>query len=118
VHGKKMTVAHQYDWGSPFVYDWGDMIEAWSSHYPGGWFFPANIELDAADPTGTYPTVSWFVGPVINVSNWYGAPYSFHEGGIQVGMGDGSVRFISESSSLDTISAATSCNGGEVLGEF
>jgi hypothetical protein len=33
-------------------------------------------------------------------------------------MGDGSVRFISESSSLDTISAATSCNGGEVLGEF
>src|SRR5690606_5732431 len=118
VHGKRMSVAHTYDWGAPFVYNWGDLIEAWSSHYPGGWFFPVNIELDSANPTGVYPTVSWSVGPVINVSNWYAAPYSFHHGGVQVCMGDGSVRFISESTSLDAISAATSCNGGEVLGEF
>ncbi len=118
VHGRQISAPHVYDWGAPFVYDWGDMIEAWSSHYPGGWFFPCHLELDPNNPSGTYPTVTWYLGPILNVSNWYGAPYSFHPSGVQIGMGDASVRFLSESTSLEVLSAITSCDGHEVLGDW
>jgi prepilin-type N-terminal cleavage/methylation domain-containing protein len=116
VDNMRMAVEWDYYTGSPA---WGDELEAWTGHYPGGWFFPAHLVPDAADPTGVYPTASWFVGSrVINVSNWYAAPYSFHEGGVQLWMGDGSVRFLSENASLEVLSALSSCNGGEVTGEF
>lgn len=43
---------------------------------------------------------------------------SFHSGGINVCLGDGSVRFISESISLSTWRALGSMNGGEVVSGF
>ncbi|APZ94412.1 putative major pilin subunit [Fuerstiella marisgermanici] len=43
---------------------------------------------------------------------------SFHTGGIQVGMGDGSVRFISENLDFGTLQRLCSMNDGEVVGEF
>ena len=95
---------------------WGAQVEAWTSPQSAGWFYPANIVLD---PAGGSPSITWFAGSeVINVSNFYAAPYSFHTGGIQLGMGDGSVRFVSEHMNLNTLSALTSINGGEVVGEF
>lgn len=116
VHKTKMAVEWDYYSGSPA---WGEESEAWSSHFSAGWFFPAQIVPDPSDPSGTFPSVSWFVGSnVINNSNWYGSPYSFHTGGTQIGMGDGSVRFLSENASLEVLSALSSCNGGEVVGEF
>lgn len=63
------------------------------------------------------PDIVWFVGSsVINVSNWYGSPYSFHPGGINAGMGDGSVRFIKKQVSVEMLYALTSRDGGEVVG--
>ncbi|MEM7558139.1 MAG: DUF1559 domain-containing protein [Planctomycetota bacterium] len=117
VHNVRMGVEWDYYSGSPA---WGGPIEAWSSSYAAGWFFPALITLDANDPSGTYPSVSWFVGSkVINNSNWYAAPYAFHTGGMQLGLGDGSVQFLSENVSLEVLSAMSSCDGGEVFqGEF
>lgn len=110
----KMAVEWDYYTGSP---SWGEATEAWSSHYGAGWFFPAHIVLDANDPTGAFPSVSWFVGSkVVNSSNWYAAPYSFHTGGVQLGLGDGSVHFLSENTSLEVLSALSSCDGGEVTG--
>jgi prepilin-type processing-associated H-X9-DG protein len=45
-----------------------------------------------------------------------GTPQSPHAGGINVGMGDGSARFVSANLSWQTWRAATTPNGGEILG--
>ncbi|QDV33023.1 DUF1559 family PulG-like putative transporter [Tautonia plasticadhaerens] len=95
---------------------WGTITEAWAGRSNGGWFFPVFISLDQA---GGPPNVVWFVGSsVINVSNWYGAAYSFHPGGMSMGMGDGSVRFVRQQVSLEVIGALSSRDGGEIPGEF
>jgi prepilin-type N-terminal cleavage/methylation domain len=47
-----------------------------------------------------------------------GAPYSFHTGGAHFGLGDGSVRFISENINFATFIALATPAGGEVVGEF
>ncbi|MHB8902347.1 MAG: DUF1559 family PulG-like putative transporter, partial [Thermoguttaceae bacterium] len=94
-------------------------MRAWSGHYPGGWFYPADFQLDLNDPVGTCPTINWFVGSqVLNVTNGFNAPYSFHPGGIQLGLGDGSVRFVSETTSVEVLSALSSCDGAEIVGDF
>ena len=47
---------------------------------------------------------------------WY--PNSFHTGGVQVGLADGSVRFISNSIFVPTLQALASINGMESPSEF
>lgn len=116
VHEDRMAVEWDYYSGSPA---WGEATEAWTGTQSAGWFFPVNLIQDSSDPTGVFPTPNWFVGSaVINVSNWYGAPYAFHPGGTQFGMADGSVHFLPESTSVEVLSSLSSCDGGEVLGEF
>lgn len=44
--------------------------------------------------------------------------YAFHTGGANVLMADGSVRFLSENMSLQTLAAICTRDGGEVVGEF
>ncbi len=44
--------------------------------------------------------------------------FSFHTGGAQVLMADGSVRFVSENISAVTLGAALTRNAGDVVGEF
>lgn len=43
---------------------------------------------------------------------------SYHVGGAQFALGDGSVRFLSENIDLNLLRALGSVNGGEVIGEF
>jgi prepilin-type N-terminal cleavage/methylation domain-containing protein len=43
---------------------------------------------------------------------------SFHTGGIQVGLGDGSIRFISENIDFGTLQKLCSMNDGDTVGEF
>lgn len=47
---------------------------------------------------------------------WY--PNSFHVGGVQIVLADGSVRFISNSIHLPTLKALATIKGNEVIGEF
>ena len=54
----------------------------------------------------------------INASNRWANPYSFHTGGVQVAMADGSVRFLSETMNNLTFIALCTDSGGEVVGEF
>lgn len=116
VHNKKMSM----DWDACIGGStWIDDMTAWSGHYSAGWFYPADFQLDSNDPTGSCPTINWYVGShVLNVTNGFVAPYSFHAGGIQLGLGDGSVRFVSETTSIEVLSALSSCDGGEVVGDF
>jgi prepilin-type N-terminal cleavage/methylation domain-containing protein/prepilin-type processing-associated H-X9-DG protein len=53
----------------------------------------------------------------INCGNLY-SPYSFHPGGVNVGLADGSVRFIKETLNQSTFAALVSYNGGEVVGDY
>ncbi len=95
---------------------WGTDVEPWAGFASGGWMFPVVVVLDRS---GGPPNVVWFAGSsVLNVSNWYGAPYAFHPGGIHAGMGDGSVRFVKEQTSVEVLSKLTSRDGGEIIGEF
>ncbi|REJ96678.1 MAG: DUF1559 domain-containing protein, partial [Planctomycetota bacterium] len=53
--------------------------------------------------------------PYINGPDGIGGP---HEGGIQVGMCDGSVRFVSENIDPSVMEALVTINGGEVVSDF
>ncbi|QEH32341.1 Type II secretion system protein G precursor [Aquisphaera giovannonii] len=100
-------------YGSP---KWGWDIEAMAGEDNGGWFFPVAVTLKPGNAT---PDIAWSAGSsIVNVSNWYGAPYSFHPGGVNVGMGDGSVRFVKESAPVSVLSALSSRDGGEIVSEF
>ncbi len=52
-----------------------------------------------------------------NGFGWF-APRSQHPGGVQLGLADGSVRFVAETINLTTWRALGTKGGGEVLGEF
>jgi prepilin-type N-terminal cleavage/methylation domain-containing protein/prepilin-type processing-associated H-X9-DG protein len=45
-------------------------------------------------------------------------PYSFHTGGVNVVLGDGSVRFVRETVSLATFAALCTRSAGEVVGDY
>jgi prepilin-type processing-associated H-X9-DG protein len=70
--------------------------------------------VDGSNPA----TVS--AGPcLINCSNYIGRGfYSFHTGGINVVMADGSVRFLSETTSTKMIAFAMTYSGGEIQTDF
>ena len=54
----------------------------------------------------------------INASNEWGFNfYSFHDGGSVFAFGDGSVRFLSESTTLANLAALCTRDGGEVIGD-
>ncbi|MCP4782298.1 MAG: DUF1559 domain-containing protein [Fuerstiella sp.] len=59
-------------------------------------------------------------GPcAINCSNYRGAGmYSWHTGGAQVLLCDGSSRFVSENVAQSVLASLITCAKGEVVGEF
>ncbi|QDT14085.1 DUF1559 domain-containing protein [Alienimonas californiensis] len=93
----------------PWTY--GRAKDPWVSHANAGWWFTQAIVWN--EP-GDFD-ILWSTGDrVVNVANWFGAPYSFHSGGVNLLMADGSVQFMSESVSYDAVSARSSINGREV----
>lgn len=54
---------------------------------------------------------------VVHFTGFFG-PRSFHTGGANVGMVDGSIQFISDGIDASLCRALHSCDGGEVIGEF
>ena len=53
----------------------------------------------------------------INCSNVQ-SPFSFHPGGVNLALADGSVRFLKESVNIATFAALVSYNGGEIVGDY
>jgi prepilin-type processing-associated H-X9-DG protein len=123
--------------GRPFIYQNGKLVSTGASPPTpytngGGWCRPAS-DIDFL-PTNT-STFSWSAsatgaaavgltngfayGPSSPDSNFgtegSGAPYSFHTGGINVLLGDGSVRFISNSIDVMTFAYLVTMANGEVI---
>jgi prepilin-type N-terminal cleavage/methylation domain-containing protein len=95
----------------------------------GGWCRPASDLLYAGqkpDGSGVFGTTPMNATNGYVVSATYpdptfgtqstGQPYSFHIGGVHAAMGDGSVKFISESINFSTFVAAFTRGNGEVVG--
>lgn len=80
----------------------------WASHNKG---FVINGAASDGNTTGSVGVCG------INCSN-DNEIYSFHTGGVLTLMGDGSVRFLSDSMSFYTLIALVSRNGSEVVGDF
>ncbi len=92
--------------------------------YGAGWANPYNGEnwLSGSQLDGNSPDVPpGDQGPcLLNCSNYNGRGlYSFHTGGVNVVMSDGSVRFLSDGTATRNIAFAITSTGGEVLpGDF
>ncbi len=89
------------------------------NHDGTGWADPdAGLSLDGTTRSTTDPTGFTIGGrTMINGTN-VSEVYSFHTGGAQVVMADGSVRFISENVDWVTFGGLCTRAGGETLGEF
>jgi prepilin-type processing-associated H-X9-DG protein len=74
---------------------------------------PYEIGQRVAWPSGTIPAA---VPMKINSSNEWGfLMYAFHDGGVNVALCDGSVRFLRDSTPLKTIAVLVTRNGGDVV---
>jgi prepilin-type N-terminal cleavage/methylation domain-containing protein/prepilin-type processing-associated H-X9-DG protein len=79
----------------------------------GGWADPgAPFAIDGSEPNGTIPG-----NCSVNCSN-YSEIYSYHIGGANVSLGDGSVRWMSATIDLCTLAGLTTRNGGELLSQW
>jgi prepilin-type N-terminal cleavage/methylation domain-containing protein/prepilin-type processing-associated H-X9-DG protein len=118
--------------GKPSLYRAGKLVSSppgfTNGVHGGGWCRPAS---EIPSFSGSTADGTAFPGTcAINCTNgqqvttypdrYYGtdgtgAVYGFHSGGVNVLMADGSVRFISQSISVQTFAALVSRNGGEVI---
>ncbi len=73
--------------------------------------------IDAVSPSDTTPT--WIPsGSILNNSNYSSRAYSFHVGGMNILMGDGVVRYLTEAVDKTTVSRLCQHNDGLTLGDF
>lgn len=96
----------------------GSGNQAWTCNSSTGSFQLIGMLLSPTDPVNTPPEEIWDIGHPINHDNSISNPYSFHAGGLQIVLADGSVRFLMEYTSNKTLGALASMDGGEVVGEF
>jgi prepilin-type N-terminal cleavage/methylation domain-containing protein len=68
--------------------------------------------------TNGYTTPNSRIPDIVTHWTGYFAPRSFHTGGAHVAMGDGAVRYLSDSIDAELHRSLHSCNGGEVVSEF
>jgi prepilin-type N-terminal cleavage/methylation domain-containing protein/prepilin-type processing-associated H-X9-DG protein len=112
--GLSNTLFYTEDAGRPHNYGPRKNLISQNSAEAAGWADSENeFTLNGCNPStgaegGTAP---------MNCMN-NGEPYSFHTGGINVGMCDGSVRFINESTSMAVFAALVTAQGGEVVSNF
>jgi prepilin-type N-terminal cleavage/methylation domain-containing protein len=106
--------------------------KTWAGVVPGAFTHPrfttpenapdaaATLTLVHAGPSGGELDITGF--PIIHPVNFptyhVGQMYSEHPGGGQIGLGDGSVRFVSENIDLLLWAELSSISEGEVIGEF
>jgi len=91
------------------------------TNYGHGWadYQFADYDFRGAYPDGCYNHSGNASSVFINGSNYNGTTlYSFHPGGINILMGDGTVRFISANMSVITLTSIWTPAGSEPVGAF
>jgi prepilin-type N-terminal cleavage/methylation domain-containing protein/prepilin-type processing-associated H-X9-DG protein len=76
------------------------------------------ITVTGTDPTGktvASAKTGTTCGCVMNCNNTSGDIYSFHSGGANIAMADGSVHFVAETITITTLAAMVTKGGGEVV---
>jgi prepilin-type N-terminal cleavage/methylation domain-containing protein len=107
--GTSNTILLVEDAGRPDKWIKGRRIESGTVKV-AGWGDPFNrFSLDSSDSDVNCGT------QLVNCKNKYGI-YSFHSGGANLLVSDGSVRFVSESITSGTLARAVTFAGGETLG--
>lgn len=117
--GTAQTLAVSEDAGRPYIWRVGKRSP--SDHNPT--ILPERPNLSGAwaaqNVTGyrSFSTDGMQVPGVcpINCSNWIGGLYSFHDGGAHGLFVDGSIRFLSQSTSVHVVYALVTRSGGEAL---
>lgn len=113
--GLSNTIFYEEDAGRPDAYISGGkkITNRWAG---SGWADEANeFGLNGCTPSTTSD-----IRPgktAINCTN-NGEPYAFHPAGINVGLCDGSVRFISNNVPIRTFANLVTAQGGETIGDF
>jgi prepilin-type N-terminal cleavage/methylation domain-containing protein/prepilin-type processing-associated H-X9-DG protein len=107
------------DAGRPTRYRLGKVMPGINQTYSqvsgSGWCQQNSIILAGYQPDGGIVDAPSPVGPCMVNCNNSKSIYSFHTGGANVLLGDGSVRFLRQSVSADVVTAAASRSGGETL---
>jgi prepilin-type N-terminal cleavage/methylation domain-containing protein len=113
--GLSNTLFYCEDAGRPDLYNYEKKLVSTNSVGGSAWCDEAaEFGLHGCEPTGND------VRPgrrAINCTN-NGEPYSFHPTGINVGLCDGSVRFIRDSIDIRTFARLVTAQAGEIIGNF
>jgi prepilin-type N-terminal cleavage/methylation domain-containing protein/prepilin-type processing-associated H-X9-DG protein len=109
--GTSNTLMVVEDGGRPWLYRQGGVLVSNLDTQGGGaWADPFSVIVS----NGSYPTGT-VGGPCAENCTSDNEVYSFHIGGTNALMGDGSVRFINQSITLTQLAALISKAGGEVI---
>jgi prepilin-type N-terminal cleavage/methylation domain-containing protein/prepilin-type processing-associated H-X9-DG protein len=120
--GTSNTMAFAEDAGRPQTWELGKRVAPDHPPQPpgkrasiGGWAQPSNVlNITGMNPALAPPTND-FPGPcAVNCSNGEDI-YSFHPGGANILMADGSVRFLKATVDLNTVALLLTPNDGSVL---
>ena len=133
--GLSNTILYAESAGRPYVYQKGKLLstDVANNHVNGGgWARPASeLLIRGSDFTGTIPDGQY----AVNFTNGYpsqygvggattdptfgqlpsGEVYAFHPAGANIGLADGSVRFLSDKTTITVLAALVTRNGGETL---
>lgn len=133
--GLSNTIAFLESAGRPLVYRRGGAVDSDPSQHHtngGGWGRAAtDIMLAGSKADGTAIGAGLYInrangydhaGEAYGASGYpapYGTegssqPFSFHPGGFNIALGDGSVRFFNENTSFDVVAALVTRNQGEI----
>lgn len=88
----------------------------WYSQFGAAYCPSSNCYLGKMWAFGNHQTTAYGINR--RAGFFEGGVDSFHTGGSQFALGDGSVRFVGQTIDQATLVAATTRNGGEVLGDY
>jgi len=91
---------------------------AWADPFNGNWELSGRLYDGTSDRGPCAINCSNARGHPNNFLQWAAGLYSYHPGGVQVLLGDGSVRFISETIAGTVFASLISRDGGETVGTF
>jgi prepilin-type N-terminal cleavage/methylation domain-containing protein len=98
----------------PDVAFWAGRCQLWFGDRGFGWI----VGKPKSTTFTTYIPPNDKVPDISSMGIGFFAARSFHPGGVSATLGDGSVRFVSETIELETWRALATRAGGEILGEF